>query len=219
MTENDFKISEDIYQEALTLQNASFKISDDILEESESLTSERIQEELSDSFNLSGRYWIWRMGNFSYTHDWERMYEEGEMQVEARGLKYLKSYQSMAALENDYKKVHPDSVGVTTLPPAYWAFANYLRKGDVVLACSNATRLFAWGVVNGPYMFNITRRMARHYRLVTWNKMDMPFIFTNKRPALFQIDKEETNHLKEALLNKVVFDAERLPFELLVKHM
>lgn len=219
MTVNDFKISEDIYQEALSLQDSSFRISDDIFEESESLTSEIIQEELVSSYKMSGRYWIWRMGNYSYSHDWERMYEASEMQVEAPGLKYLKSYQSLSAMESDYKNAHPDNVGVTTLPPAYWAFANYLQKGDVILVCSTATQLFAWGIVNGPYMFSVSRRKGRHFRPMTWVKMEMPFIFTNKRPSLFQIDKEETNHLKEALLNKIVFDAEKIPFELLVKHI
>lgn len=214
---NDFKISEDIYQEALSQQNDSYKISDDIYEESVSLTLENVKEKLIDSYKMSGRYWIWRMGNYSYCHDWERMYSEGEMQVEAPGLKYLKSYPNLTALENDYRNKHLDNLGVAIFPPAYWAFAYSLREGDVVLACRTATSFFAWGIVDSPYMFSILRKKGRHYRTMTWIKMDMPFIFNNKKPALFQIDKEETNHLKEALINKIVYDSEKLPFEFLVK--
>ena len=207
----NWKISDDIFKESLE-PNKTYKISEDIYEEAISLTPESVREMIADSYNLSGRYWIWRMGNYSYLHDWDRMFMKGEMQVEARGLKYLKSYPSIAAIENDYAVLHPDKAGITILPPAYWAFCNYLRKGDVILACASATILFAWGVVESSYKFKPTRTNGRHYRSVCWHKMQMPFIFTNKKPALFQIPKEETNNLKEALMNKAEQSSTELPF-------
>lgn len=207
----NYKISDDIFMESLEPEKA-YKISEDIYEEAISLTHESVREMIADSYNISGRYWIWRMGNYAYSHDWERMFLKGEMQVEARGLKYLKSYPSIAAIENDYEMLHPDKVGITTLPPAYWAFCNYLRKGDVILACASATNLFAWGIVESSYNFKPTRTNGRHYRKVSWYKMEMPFIFTNKKPALFQIPREETNNLREALINKVDNTSTELPF-------
>ena len=48
--------------------------------------------------------------------------------------------------------------------------------------------------------------------MVSWYKMEMPFIFTNKKPALFQIPREETNNLREALINKVDNTSTELPF-------
>jgi hypothetical protein len=134
------------------------------------------------------------------------------MQVEAIGLKYLKSYPTIAAMEEDYVKAHPDKVGVKTLPPTYWAFTNYLRNGDVVIACSTSSNVLAWGIIESQYFFKPTRKKGRHYRIVSWHKIEMPYIFTNKRAALFQIPKEETNNLKEALINKVESIPNALPF-------
>ncbi|MDR4931653.1 MULTISPECIES: hypothetical protein [Segatella] len=209
---NEYKISEDIYRDSLQLNKGSHKISEDIYEEAISLTSERISEIIMDSYHFSGRYWIWKMGIYSYKHDFPRMFKAGEMQIEAVGLKYLKSYPTIASMNEDYEQAHPDKLGITKFPPAYWAFANYLRNGDVVIACSTSSNVLAWGIIESQYFFKPTRKKGRHYRIVSWHKIEMPYIFTNKRAALFQIPKEETNNLKEALINKVESIPNALPF-------
>lgn len=207
----NYTISDDIYKESLE-SNKTYRISEDIYEEAISLTPECVRDMIADSYKFSGRYWIWRMGKYAHIHDWKRMFMEGEMQVEAPGLKFLESYPNIAAIVSDYVIQHPDKVGITTLPPAYWAFCNNLRKGDVILACASATSLFAWGLVESSYKFKPTRTNGRHYRKVSWYKMNMPFIFTNKNPALYQIPQEETNNLKEALINKVEHGSMDFPF-------
>ena len=209
---DEFKISEDIYMESLNKDNP-LVISDDIYVESVSLEAESVNKEIEDSYHLSGRFWIWKMGNYSYRNDWIRMLKAGEMQVNALGLKYLKSYKSIADLVYDYEKAHPDRIGIRSLPPAYWAFANYLQKGDAVLACSTMSSFFAWGVVEGNYRFMVTRSKGKHFRAVSWHKMQMPFIFTNQISALFQIPKDETNNLKETLISRANKDLGHLPFD------
>ena len=209
---DEFKISEDIYKESLNMEHP-FVISDDIYEESISLNAEALNKEIEESYHLSGRFWVWKMGKYSYKNDWTRMLKAGEMQVEAIGLKYLKSYLTYFDLQNDYVKSHPDRVGIRSLPPAYWAFANYLRNGDAVLACSTPSTFFAWGIVEGPYRFRPTRSYGKHYRKITWYKIVMPFIFNNQNSSLFLIPKEETNNLKETLISRANKNSVLLPFD------
>lgn len=86
------------------------------------------------------------------------MFKAGEMQIEAVGLKYLKSYPTIASMNEDYEQAHPDKLGITKFPPAYWAFANYLRNGDVVIACSTSSNVLAWGIIESQYFFKPTRK-------------------------------------------------------------
>lgn len=63
---DDYIISEDIYKDSLILSEDSYKISDEIFEESISLNVELLKKDVLNSYKLSGRYWIWRIGMFTY---------------------------------------------------------------------------------------------------------------------------------------------------------
>lgn len=212
MDMNDYIISEDIYKDSLILSEDSYKISDEIFEESISLNMELLKKEELNSYKLSGRYWIWRIGMFAYKNLWDSMVDNGEMSLEAPGLKYFKSYPTLGLLEDAYAKVHPDKKGITVNPAAYYAFANYLRKGDVVIVYNSVKGIVGWGIIESDYIFRPTRKTGRHYRKAMWCRMQMPFYYTNKKAALYRIPKEETLHLSETLVGKVYNDKNSLPF-------
>ena len=210
MLMENFKISPDIYQKSLSA--SSFKISDDIYEETQKLTIDSIKKELEASYRFSGRFWIWKLGVTSYAMNWKRMFEANEMQMDAPGFKYLLSYLTISDFQAEYARKHPDRNGITTVPFAYYAFAKSLHRGDVVIVCGVSTNIIAWGIVEGAYMFRATRKIGRHYRKVSWTKMDMPFIFTNKRQILYQIPVDETHQLEKTLINKTFQRSNVLPF-------
>lgn len=63
---NEFKISEDIYKDSLALPEDSYKISNDIFEESLTLQFDELKQEMIDSYKISDRYWIWKIGVYAY---------------------------------------------------------------------------------------------------------------------------------------------------------
>ena len=200
----EYKISEEIYQASLVTSSESFSISDDIFEEADTLTVEELQLEVLDSYKFSGRYWIWKMGSsvFYKNKNWQKMFLANEMQMEAPGFKYFKSYSSLVDFQKEYKCQNPGSRGTDSRPIAYNAFANSLRRGDVIIACASNSTIVAWGIVKSDYFYRPTRKAGKHYRNVTWIKMDMPFIFTDKPQILYMLQKEETHLLKETLVSK-----------------
>lgn len=198
---NRYVISEDIYNESMALSKDYYKISEEIADEADSLNIENLKQELTDSYKFSGRYWIWRMSAYAYKHYWNSMFADGEMCMNAPGIKYFNSYPTLAALEMAYKSLHPDNKGVMANPAAYYAFANYLKKGDVVIVYNSTSGIFGWGIIEGNYFYRLTRNYFRHYRKVAWHKINMPFIFSRKIECLYQIPKEETHNLKQALVN------------------
>ena len=124
---DNYVISDDIYKESIQeMTDNRYVISSDILEETASLTPETISKELMESFHFSGRYWIWKMTSDYKNMEWKNMYQSGEMRIKTNGLKYLKSYTSIAAVEEAYSSLHPDRVGIKKFPPSFYAFANYL---------------------------------------------------------------------------------------------
>ena len=200
----EYKISEEIYQASLVTSSESFSISDDIFEEADTLTVEELQQEVLASYKFSGRYWIWKMGFsvFYKNKNWQKMFLANEMQMEAPGFKYFKSYSSLVDFQKEYKCQNPGSRGTDSRPIAYNAFANSLRRGDVIIACASNSTIVAWGIVESDYFYRPTRKAGKHYRNVTWIKMDMPFIFTDKPQILYMLQKEETHLLKETLVSK-----------------
>lgn len=131
------------------------------------------------------------------------MFLANEMQMEAPGFKYFKSYSSLVDFQKEYECQNPGSRGTDSRPIAYNAFANSLRRGDIIIACASNSTIVAWGIVESDYFYRPTRKVGKHYRNVTWIKMDMPFIFTDKPQILYMLQKEETHLLKETLVNKV----------------
>lgn len=204
MLMEEYKISEEIYQASLVTSSESFSISDDIFEEADTLTVEELQQEVLASYKFSGRYWIWKMGFsvFYKNKNWQKMFLANEMQMEAPGFKYFKSYSSLVDFQKEYKCQNPGSRGTDSRPIAYNAFANSLRRGDVIIACASNSTIVAWGIVESDYFYRPTRKVGKHYRNVSWTKMDMPFIFTDKRQILYMLQKEETHLLKETLVSK-----------------
>lgn len=204
MLMEEYKISEEIYQASLVTSSESFSISDDIFEEADTLTVEELQQEVLASYKFSGRYWIWKMGSsvFYKNKNWQKMFLANEMQMEAPGFKYFKSYSSLVDFQKEYKCQNPGSRGTDSRPIAYNAFANSLRRGDVIIACASNSTIVAWGIVESDYFYRPTRKAGKHYRNVTWIKMDMPFIFTDKPQILYMLQKEETHLLKETLVSK-----------------
>lgn len=200
----EYKISEEIYQASLVTSSESFSISDDIFEEADTLTVEELQLEVLASYKFSGRYWIWKMGFsvFYKNKNWQKMFLANEMQMEAPGFKYFKSYSSLVDFQKEYKWQNPGSRGTDSRPIAYNAFANSLKRGDVIIACASNSTIVAWGIVESDYFYRPTRKAGKHYRNVTWIKMDMPFIFTDKPQILYMLQKEETHLLKETLVSK-----------------
>lgn len=202
MLMEEYKISEEIYQASLVTSSESFSISDDIFEEADTLTVEELQQEVLASYKFSGRYWIWKMGSEVFYRSWKKMFLANEMQLEAPGFKYFKSYPSLGDFQKEYECQNPGKRGTVSRPMAYDAFANSLRRGDVIIACASNSTIVAWGIVESDYFFRPTRKVGKHYRKVSWTKMDMPFIFTDKRQILYMLQKEETHLLKETLVSK-----------------
>lgn len=199
----EYKISEEIYQASLVTSSESFSISDDIFEEADTLTVEELQQEVLASYKFSGRYWIWKMGSEVFYRSWKKMFLANEMQLEAPGFKYFKSYPSFGDFQKEYEYQNPGKRGTVSRPMAYDAFANSLRRDDVIIACASNSTIVAWGIVESDYFYRPTRKVGKHYRNVTWIKMDMPFIFADKPQILYMLQKEETHLLKETLVNKV----------------
>ena len=85
-------------------------------------------------------------------------------------------------------------------------------KRDVVLACVGSTEIIGWGIVEGNYTYRPTRSFGSHYRNVLWHEVRIPFTFTNKRPVLYSVPKQETLCLKETLSNKCFKRGLPLPF-------
>lgn len=77
MLMEEYKISEAIYAESLIRQN--YRISDNIYEETVNLSEESLRQELSSSFKLSGKYWVWKLASAIYEYRWKRMLAAHEM--------------------------------------------------------------------------------------------------------------------------------------------
>lgn len=206
----DFKISQEIYEESLCKD--SFHISDEIYSEALYVTKGSLLQELSASYKFSGRYWTWVIGNGIYSEKWKRMLRENEMQFDAIGFKYFLSYPDLASLQHDFFMHNVEGRLNPTTPAAYFAFSRYLRRGDVVLVVGLHQRIIAWGIVEGNYMYRPTRIHGRHYRKVSWNKINIPYQFTDKKEVLFPIPYEETAHLQDLLIGHLVLDQSLLPF-------
>lgn len=217
---DDYKISEAIYAESLIKQN--FRISDEIYEESVNLSEEKLRQELSSSFSLSGRYWVWKLNSAIYENRWKRMLAANEMQMPAKGFKYFLSYPDIASLQMAYIELN-GSQGMNGIlkvgkgldqskPAAYYAFSRHLRKGDVVLVVGPKARLVAWGPVKSDYLYRPTRTYGRHYRSVLWYRIDMPFELTNKPAYLYQLPNEDVRNLKEMLVGQLSLPKNTLPF-------
>lgn len=206
----DFKISQEIYEESL--YKDSFRISEDIYSEAESITKESLLQELSASYKFSGRYWAWLIGSDIYREKWKRMFLGNEMQFDAVGFKYFLSYPDLASLQHEFFIHNLEGRVNPTTPAAYFAFSRYLRRGDVILVVGLHQRIVAWGIVESNYMYRPTRIHGRHYRKVSWNKINIPYQFTDKKEALFQIPYEETAHLQDLLIGHLVLDQSLLPF-------
>lgn len=210
---DNYVIYDDIYKESIKgLTDNRYVISSDIFEETASLTSEIISQELIESFHFSGRYWIWKMTSDYKNMEWKNMYQSGEMSMKTNGLKYLKSYTSIAAMEEAYSLLHSDRVGIKKFPPSYYAFANYLRIGDVVLVTRLGSNIFCWGIVGSDYMYRPNQYSGKHYRKMKWFQIDIPFIYTKSIQTLYQIPKDECTDLKETLIANIRINAAALPF-------
>ena len=98
-----------------------------------------------------------------------------------------------------------------TKPAAYYAFSRQIRKGDVILVVGPKARLVAWGQVNSDYMYRPTRSYGRHYRMVSWSQIDMPFVLTNKAEYLYQLPNEDVGNLKERLVGQRYLVKNSLP--------
>lgn len=203
-------ITEGNRQLSFPMEESAYCISDDLYDEALSLDPDKMMQELINSYRLSGRYWVWRQGVSIYRKSWKGMFDDGEMRMEAPGYKNLKMYPTLKSLEEEYERLHPDKAGITSRPPAYYAFANYLRKGDVVVVCVQ-NEIVGWGVIEGNYTYRQTRESGNHYRLVSWHTINMPFIFMSKRSALYQIPAEQTYMLKETLVSKTIANGSSLP--------
>lgn len=162
----EYKISEAIYAESLISQN--YRISDNIYEETVNLSEESLRQELSSSFKLSGKYWVWKLASAIYEYRWKRMLAANEMQMPAKGFKYFLSYPDVASLQMAYFEkngsrgldgIHKVGKGLDlTKPAAYYAFSRQIRKGDVILVVGPKARLVAWGQVNSDYMYRPDRK-------------------------------------------------------------
>ena len=217
---DDYKISDAIYAESLINQN--YRISDHIYDESVNLSEKCIRQELSSSFKLSGRYWVWKLGSGIYGCRWKIMLAAHEMQMPAKEFKYFLSYPDVVSLQMAYFEkhgsrgldgIHKVGKGLDqTKPAAYYAFSRQIRKGDVILVVGPKTRLVAWGQVNSDYMYRPTRAYDRHYRMVSWCQIDMPFVLTDKAEYLYQLPNEEVGNLKEMLVGQLYLVKNSLPF-------
>lgn len=205
-----FKISQEIYEESLKIN--SYRISDDIYSETESVTKESLLQKLSASYNFSGRYWIWKIGNAVYEEKWKRMLHDNEMQFTAIGFKYFLSYPDLSSMEHEFLLRNINDCFNATIPAAYFAFSRYLKRGDVVVVVSGNLKIVAWGTVESNYMFRPTRKYGCHYRKVSWNKVDTPFLFVDKNEVLYQIPKESTACTQEVLIDSLVLNKNQLPF-------
>lgn len=220
MLMEEYKISEAIYAESLVSQN--YRISDNIYEETINLSEESLRQELSSSFKLSGKYWVWKLASAIYEYRWKRMLAAHEMQMPAKGFKYFLSYPDVASLQMAYFEkngsrgldgIHKVGKGLDlTKPAAYYAFSRQIRKGDVILVVGPKARLVAWGQVNSDYMYRPTRAYGRHYRMVSWSLIDMPFVLTNKAEYLYQLPNEDVGNLKEMLVDQLYLVKNSLPF-------
>lgn len=206
----DFKISQDIYEESLKID--SYRISDDVYYEAESVTKESLLQELSASYKFSGRYWIWKMSNVVRTDKWKQMLHDNEMQIAAPGLKYLLSFPDLASLHHEFITQNVGKCINPTRSAAYFAFSHYLRRGDALLVIGRNQKVVAWGIVESSYMYRPTRSYGRHYRKVAWNEVNLPYLFTDKNEILFQVPSEETVHLQETLIGNLVLDKSLSPF-------
>lgn len=203
-------ITDDIYKDSLSLTEDSYHISEELSEEARALDKDVLNVEIYKSYKFSGRFWIWRIGAYTYKKFWENMVENGEMWIEASGFKYLMSYSTPMELNIEYERLHPDKKGITSTPPAYYAFANDLMNGDVVMVCYR-NEIVGWGMVESPYMYRPTRTFGCHYRKVLWHDIKMPFMFSVKRPAIYQVPRAETHLLKDTLVSNVINDSRYMP--------
>ena len=195
------------------LSDSNHVISEDVFNETESLTRESVFQELMDSFHFSGRYWIWTMTPDYKKMEWKKMFEAGEMRIKTNGFIYLKSYPSIIAMEEAYSQLHPDGIGIKKYPPSYYAFANYLRKGDVVLATRSGGNVFCWGIVESDYLYSPQYYSAKHYRKMKWFIIDIPFTFTKRVQTIYQIPLKECSNMKEILSGNIRINKGELPFD------
>ena len=163
-------------------------------------------------FHVTGRFWIWKMGINSFLEYQEDMLKHGIMRIDAPGFRDFRTYHSVSQMEEVYSMSYPNHVGIISRPYAYYAFLAFLRKGDIVIACSDNNTIIGWGIVEGDYRYSIKRKHGRHWRKVTWFRFSMPFVFSHKNVDLYQIDNGETHNLKDTLFRNIRYEELPLPF-------
>lgn len=204
----DFIISDDIYQDSLSLTETSYQISDDLFREVAALNDEIIKAEICNSYKFSGRYWIWRLG--TYESFLKGMFTKGEMWINAFGFKYLLSYPTLTAMAEEYTRLHPRKEVAEAVISAYYTFANRLHSGDVIIVY-NLNTILGWGVIESNYIYRPSRKLGRHYRKVSWHEIKMPLIFSPNSSIIYQLPKAQNHLLKETLIDKAISNIQSLP--------
>lgn len=206
---DDYIISDDIYKECLSQKKLSYQISEDVSVEAQSLNKEVIKTEICNTYLTSSRFWILRLG--THKNLWRNWVKDGEIRLKAPGFYYLRSYGSLSEMSEEYEKISSEQQESMAKPIDYYSFAYRMQKGDIVMARSQ-NEIIGWGIIESQYLYDSKRANGRHYRKVTWNEIKMPFFVSHYTPfMLYKLPKEETNILKEALIERMLNDIQSIP--------
>lgn len=115
------------------------------------------------------RYWLIAPGEGGYL--WDDFYKKGIIGVGWDKMDDLSKYSSREDIRGDLKKYYPEgSKSQNNNSLCLWQFSHEMKEGDIIIAKRGISEYIGYGIITSEYIFDDTRREAKHLRKVQWKK-------------------------------------------------
>ena len=120
-------------------------------------------------------YWALSVGRDG--EHWEEFYQNGIIAIGWEGTADLRQFKNKEELRARLLELFPSDSDKKNDVHACWQFVREIQKGDIIFAKQGQTRLLGYGVVEGDYEYDETRKYYKHVRRVKWlakGKWELP---------------------------------------------
>jgi 5-methylcytosine-specific restriction protein B len=147
----------------------------DKLSDHEYAESETEGGAVDEPVTLDQHYWTFSVGRNG--EHWEEFYQSGIIAIGWEGTPDLRHFKNKEELRAKLLELFSTDTDKKNDAHACWQFAREMQKGDIIFAKQGQTRLLGYGVVEGDYVFDPTRKYYKHVRNVKWlakGKWELP---------------------------------------------
>jgi len=112
------------------------------------------------------RYWVLSAGKRGKY--WDEFYQNGIMAIGFQGTTDLSQYSNKEEIRKKLAEIAGGDSTRKIDAHTCWQFAHDVKKGDIVFAKRGFTTFLGYGVVEGDYSFDDSRKYFKHVRKVRW---------------------------------------------------